>query len=50
MLKIILFDLDGTLIDSYMDIGIHLNTTLKHFGMEELEIHNIRHMVGGSNS
>ncbi len=47
MLRYILFDLDGTLIDSYMDIGIHLNATLKHFGLEEIDIQKVRHMVGG---
>ena len=32
--RAILFDLDGTLIDSYIDIGLHLNRTLKDFSIE----------------
>ncbi|MCS7277966.1 MAG: HAD-IA family hydrolase [Aquificaceae bacterium] len=46
-IEVVLFDLDGTLIDSYKDIGTHLNRTLRHFGREEIEIESVRHMVGG---
>ncbi len=46
-LKAILFDLDGTLIDSYKDIGIHLNKTLKNFNKPQVEIEAVRYMVGG---
>ncbi|MFN3870010.1 MAG: HAD family hydrolase [Aquificaceae bacterium] len=46
-LKAIFFDLDGTLIDSYRDIGIHLNRTLKDFGLPEVDIESVKYMVGG---
>lgn len=47
MLRVVLFDLDGTLIDSYMDIGIHLNNTLRYFGLKEVDIQSVKYMVGG---
>ncbi|MCS6875358.1 MAG: HAD-IA family hydrolase [Aquificaceae bacterium] len=46
-LKAVLFDLDGTLIDSYKDIGIHLNKTLRQFGRQQVDIEDVKHMVGG---
>ncbi|MDW8294840.1 MAG: HAD-IA family hydrolase [Aquificaceae bacterium] len=46
-LKAVLFDLDGTLIDSYRDIGIHLNRTLKDFGKPQIDIEGVRHLIGG---
>lgn len=46
-IRAILFDLDGTLIDSYIDIGLHLNRTLKDFSMPEVDIEKVRFMVGG---
>ncbi|MEJ5339873.1 MAG: HAD-IA family hydrolase [Aquificaceae bacterium] len=46
-LSAILFDLDGTLIDSYRDIGIHLNRTLRDFNLPQVDIESVRHMVGG---
>ncbi len=38
MLKAVLFDLD---------IGIHLNATLKDFGLEEVDVEFVKYMVGG---
>ncbi|MEN3027842.1 MAG: HAD-IA family hydrolase [Aquificaceae bacterium] len=46
-LKAIVFDLDGTLIDSYRDIGIHLNRTLRDFRRAEIDIESVRHLIGG---
>ncbi len=46
-LRAIIFDLDGTLIDSYMDIGIHLNKTLRDFNKPEVDIQEVKHMIGG---
>ncbi len=47
MLRAILLDLDGTLIDSYRDIGIHLNATLRDFGLQDVDVESVRYMVGG---
>lgn len=46
-IRALLFDLDGTLIDSYKDIGIHLNKTLELFGLEPVEIEEVKAMIGG---
>ncbi len=46
-IRAVIFDLDGTLIDSYRDIGIHLNRTLRDFGLEGVDVEKVRHMVGG---
>ncbi|MFN7065112.1 MAG: HAD family hydrolase [Aquificaceae bacterium] len=46
-LRAIFFDLDGTLIDSYRDIGLHLNRTLRDFGLPEVDIEGVKYMVGG---
>lgn len=46
-LKALLFDLDGTLVDSYRDIGIHLNRTLRDFGLAQVNVEDVRGMVGG---
>lgn len=46
-IKAILFDLDGTLIDSYRDIGIHLNKTLRDFGLQEVDLESVRELIGG---
>ncbi len=37
MIKVIAFDLDGTLIDSVEDILISLNKTLDHFGYKRID-------------
>ncbi len=46
MVKGILFDLDGTLVDSYEAISFSLNKAREHFGLEELTVDEIRKMVG----
>lgn len=43
---LIIFDLDGTLIDSLTDIALSSNQVLKHFGCKEHEIETYRNFVG----
>ena len=44
--KLILFDLDGTLIDSAPDLHEAVNATLAEFGREPVTIETVRTMVG----
>ena len=46
-MRVVLFDLDGTLIDSAEDIGLALKRTLKDLGLEELYPRDIRNYIGG---
>jgi len=46
-LKAVLFDLDGTLIDSAQDIGLALKRTLKEVGLSEYYPDNIKDYIGG---
>ncbi len=41
-----IFDLDGTLIDSGLDIALSANFTRVHFGMEELPVPVVKSYVG----
>ena len=43
----ILFDLDGTLVDSAPDIADALNVLLKEQGLEEFSLEAVTKMVGG---
>lgn len=43
---LLIFDLDGTLIDSAEDLAISVNATRGHFGMEPLEARLIHSYVG----
>jgi phosphoglycolate phosphatase len=45
-LKLLVFDLDGTLIDSAQDLCNSVNATLIHFGREPLEDATIAGMIG----
>ena len=47
MLKVILFDLDGTLIDSSKDIGLALKKTLREIGLEDRYPDRIEKYIGG---
>ena len=42
----ILFDLDGTLVDSAPDLAASMNVLLERRGRPELSLDNVRHMVG----
>ena len=46
-IKAILFDLDGTLIDSAEDIGLALRKTLREIGLEEYYPKDIKPYIGG---
>ena len=41
-----IFDLDGTLIDSGLDIALSANFTRIHFGLEELPVPTVKGFVG----
>ena len=42
----IIFDLDGTLLDTLEDLRDSVNVTLSHFGWETRSLEEIRHFVG----
>ena len=44
--RVLIFDLDGTLIDSKLDLAISVNATLKHMGREPLADETIFGYVG----
>jgi len=45
-LKLLVFDLDGTLIDSAQDLCNSVNATLAHFGRERLPDHLVASYIG----
>lgn len=45
--KGVVFDLDGTLIDSAADIAFHLNAELSGEGMSEIPLAGVKRMIGG---
>ncbi len=45
-IKLILFDLDGTLIDSEHDLAASVNAMLRHFGRKELPLEVIATYIG----
>jgi phosphoglycolate phosphatase len=44
--KLVLFDLDGTLIDSELDLANSVNAMLRHFGRKELPLEVIDTYIG----
>ncbi len=47
MKKTIIFDLDGTLIDSVLDIGLCMNKVLEEFNLRPYKIQEYNHFLGG---
>jgi phosphoglycolate phosphatase len=45
-IKLVLFDLDGTLIDSELDLANSVNAMLRHFGRNELPLEVIDTYIG----
>ncbi len=45
-IKLVIFDLDGTLIDSELDLAAAVNAMLRHFGRKELPIEVIGTYIG----
>ncbi len=45
-IKLVIFDLDGTLIDSELDLAAAVNAMLRHFGRLELPIQVIGTYIG----
>src|SRR5262245_15601384 len=44
--RAIVFDLDGTLVDTALDLGRALNVLLSEYGRPTVTLNDIRHMVG----
>lgn len=47
MIKLCIFDLDGTTVDSLRSIAYYANETLKQFGLKTFEVDEYRHLAGG---
>ena len=45
-IKLVIFDLDGTLIDSELDLAASVNAMLRHYGRKELPIQVIGTYIG----
>src|SRR5882724_11501957 len=46
IIQLLIFDLDGTLIDSKVDLANSVNATLRHLGREPLDAETISSYVG----
>ena len=47
MIRLCIFDLDGTTVNSLASIAFFANETLKEFGLEPFEVDEYRHLAGG---
>lgn len=45
-IRLLIFDLDGTLVDSQLDLAHSVNAMLRHFGRPELPVHVIATYIG----
>lgn len=45
-MKLLIFDLDGTLIDSALDLALSVNATRRHMGLAEMDLTLINSYVG----
>ena len=45
-IELLIFDLDGTLIDSSLDLILSVNATLRHLGRDELDAPTIQSYIG----
>lgn len=46
MARLVIFDLDGTLIDSLLDIEVYINQMLKNYGYKERTYNELRSFIG----
>lgn len=46
MYKLVIFDLDGTLVDSVQDLGVAINTSLERMGLPTHSMDRFRYFVG----
>ncbi|MDY6820704.1 MAG: HAD family hydrolase [Deferribacterota bacterium] len=46
MYRLVIFDLDGTVIDSLLDIHYSLNETLLHFNLPVIEVKKTKSLIG----
>lgn len=46
-LRLFIFDLDGTLVDSYLDISMCVNSVLRDLGKDEVCPEDIKKLIGG---
>lgn len=44
--QLLIFDLDGTLIDSSLDLAHAMNAAMRHFGFPEHDVESVRSFVG----
>ena len=46
MIKAVIFDLDGTLLNTLNALSFCISKTMKHFGLKEIDIEHTRYFVG----